>query len=70
MHAQARAARSAAHARERTDAAPAGWGVVDVILAVVLLPFALGFVLIDRAVAVIAWLIDDMQPLLRRGASG
>jgi hypothetical protein len=41
------------------------WGVVDVILAVVLLPFALWFLLIDRTVAVIAWLIDDMGPALR-----
>jgi hypothetical protein len=41
------------------------WGIVDIILAVVLLPFALWFLLIDRTVAVIAWMIDDMGPALR-----
>jgi hypothetical protein len=41
------------------------WGIVDVILALILLPFGLWFLVIDRAVAVIAWMIDDMRPALR-----
>lgn len=44
------------------------WGIVDVILALILLPFGIWFFLIDRTVAVIAWMIDDMgrAPRLRR----
>jgi hypothetical protein len=44
------------------------WGIVDVILALILLPFGIWFLLIDRTVAVIAWMIDDMgrAPRLRR----
>ena len=43
----------------------ATWGIVDVILALVLLPFGVWFLLIDRTVAVIAWIIDDMPVALR-----
>ena len=53
--------------RARAQARPSSyhWGIVDVILALVLLPFAVWFLLIDRTVAVIAWMIDDMGPALR-----
>jgi hypothetical protein len=55
--------------RTRVRARPdhAGWGVVDVILALILLPFGVWFLIIDRTVAVIAWLIDDL-PVALRGA--
>ena len=58
-------ARPEVRARVRSQPASYRWGVVDIILALVLLPFAVWFLLIDRTVAVIAWMIDDMGPALR-----
>jgi hypothetical protein len=58
--------RPEARARARSRAARHGWGIVDVILALLLLPFAIWFLVIDRTVAVIAWLIDDAPVALRR----
>ena len=58
-------ARPEVRAQARTRPTAYRWGVVDVILALVLLPFAVWFLVIDRTVAVIAWMIDDMGPALR-----
>jgi hypothetical protein len=48
--------RTAARARARER--QTGWGIVDAILALVLLPFGLWVLVIDRLVTSIAWLID------------
>ena len=37
---------------------PASWGIVDAILAVIMLPFGIWMWLIDRAVAGIAFIFD------------
>jgi hypothetical protein len=58
-------ARPEVRAHARSKPSDYHWGVVDVILALILLPFAVWFLLIDRTVAVIAWMIDDMGPALR-----
>ena len=58
-------ARPEVRAQTRAQPSTHRWGIVDVILALVLLPFAVWFLLIDRTVAVIAWMIDDMPPALR-----
>ncbi len=58
-------ARPEVRAQVRSRPSSYHWGIVDVILALVLLPFAVWFLLIDRTVAVIAWMIDDMRPALR-----
>jgi hypothetical protein len=58
-------ARPEVRARTRARRSAYRWGIVDVILALILLPFAVWFLLIDRTVAVIAWMIDDMGPALR-----
>jgi hypothetical protein len=48
---------TATAARERAKPAPV-WGPVDVILALILLPFGVWMFLIDRLVAGIAWIVD------------
>jgi hypothetical protein len=58
-------ARPEVRAQVRSRPADYRWGIVDVILALILLPFGVWFLLIDRTVAVIAWIIDDMGPALR-----
>ena len=58
-------ARPEVRTQVRSKPASYRWGVVDVILALILLPFGVWFLLIDRTVAVIAWMIDDMAPALR-----
>jgi hypothetical protein len=45
-------ARARSHPRRFT------WGIVDVILAVVLLPFGVWVLLIDRLVAGVAWVFS------------
>jgi hypothetical protein len=47
-----------ARARVDSQSARLGWGLVDAILALVLLPFGVWFLVIDRMVAGIAWVID------------
>ena len=58
-------ARPEVRAQVRSKPSSYRWGIVDVILALILLPFGVWFLLIDRTVAVIAWIIDDMGPALR-----
>jgi hypothetical protein len=47
-------------ARARTTSHPRRftWGIVDVILAVVLLPFGIWVLAIDRLVAGVAWVFN------------
>jgi hypothetical protein len=58
-------ARPEVRARVRAQPTRYRWGIVDIILALLLLPFGVWFLLIDRTVAVIAWMIDDMRPAMR-----
>jgi hypothetical protein len=47
-----------ARAGTRTRETPASWGIVDAILAVIMLPFGVWMWAIDRIVAGIAALLD------------
>jgi hypothetical protein len=57
-------ARPEARVAARSQSERVGWGVVDVILALVLLPFGVWVLAIDRLVAGVAWLFNQ-----DRGAS-
>ena len=48
--------------RVQAQAGTPGWGIVDVILALIMLPFGVWMLLIDRMVAGIAWIIDIHPP--------
>jgi hypothetical protein len=50
-------ARPETRAEVRAEPRRATWGIVDVILAVVMLPFAIWMLVIDRMVAGIAFLL-------------
>jgi hypothetical protein len=41
-----------------SDAQRATWGIVDVILAILMLPFGIWMLVIDRMVAGMAWLFQ------------
>ena len=55
-------ARPEARADVRANPKRATWGPVDVILAVVMLPFGIWFLVIDRMVAAAAWLLSLGSP--------
>jgi hypothetical protein len=52
------AARPEARARVRTHPRRFSWGIVDVILAAIMLPFGVWFFIVDRIVATVAALFD------------
>jgi hypothetical protein len=58
------ATRTAARALQRRRQPT--WGIVDAILALVLLPFGVWVLVIDRLVTSIAWLIDRVPAAPRR----
>ncbi len=60
-----------AHAPSRVSlqahaASDARWGIVDALLALVLLPFGAWFLVIDRLVAGIGWLVDHVPNAARQ----